>query len=441
MKIVLVDDEDALRTALAEMLKRAGHQVVACANGVAGLQAVEEADLLVTDLRMPDFDGLSLLREARLRRPALQVIVMTGYGSISSAVEAMRLGARAYLTKPFESDELLLHLREVEMVQRLRDAAHSGRGKLVGSSAVMRRVYHDIDVAAASDLPLLITGDTGTGKELAAQAVHQHAARQAKPFVVINCSALSQATVESELFGHEAGVFAHAPEQAGRITLANGGTVFLDEINALPLDVQPKLLRVLENKEVWPVGAKTAEKIDVRFIAATHTRLATLVRDGQFREDLLYRLNVLQIDMPTLREHIEDIPQIVHALMQRLAHGVARHAITPAALSNLIARSYPGNVRELANALDRALARAAVSQPGKSGHAALTISLEHLDPVNANSTALAFKQGRERAAEEWARTAIRNALVRSRGNTSEAARVLRMSRTALLRLISKYGLR
>jgi DNA-binding NtrC family response regulator len=444
MKIVLVDDEEGLRSALSEVLRRAGHQVVACADGAAGLQAVEEADLLITDLRMPNFDGLSLLREARLRRPTLQVIVMTGFGSISSAVEAMRLGARAYLTKPFESDELLLHLREVETVQRLREVANSGRGKLVGSSAAMRRVYHDIDVAAGSDLPVLITGDTGTGKALAAQAIHQGSSRSSGPFITVNCAAISQALIESELFGQvvnaadKAGV---SGNKRGRLSLAHGGTVLLDDINALPLEIQPKLLRAIETKEIWPIGAVEPEKIDLRIIALTNVRIDALVREGRFREDLYYRLNVLPVSLPTLREHIEDIPQMVHALLQRSTHGVARHAITANALSSLISRSYPGNVRELANTLDRALARAAVAQPGISAHAALTISLEHLDPVNANSTALAFKQGRERAAEEWARSAIRNALVRSRGNTSEAARILKMSRTALLRLISKYALR
>ena len=442
MKVVLVDDDDGLRGALTELLKRAGHQVVSCPDGASGLKAVEEADLMVTDLRMPGFDGLSLLREARLRRPTLQVIVMTGYGSISSAVEAMRLGARAYLTKPFETDELLLHLREVETVQRLKEAASSGRGKLVGTGTAMRRVYTEIDVAASSDAPVLIMGETGTGKELAAQAIHQGSRRSQGPFIAVNCGAISRELIESELFGHEPGSFTGAQgRKRGRFSLARGGTLFLDEINSLPLDLQPKLLRAIESREIWPVGAEAPEKTDLRLLAATNVRLDNLVREERFREDLYYRLHVLHVNMPTLREHPEDIPQIVHALLQRLTNGEARHSITANALSSLLSRSWAGNVRELANALERALARSAVSLPGQSAFAPLTISLEHLDPANSTSSALAFKQGRERAAEEWARTAIRNALVRSRGNTSEAARILKMSRTALLRLISKYGLR
>ncbi len=442
MKVVLVEDDDALRGALAELLKRAGHQVSSCPDGATGLKAVDEADLLVTDLRMPGFDGLSLLREARLRRPSLQVIVMTGYGSISSAVEAMRLGARAYLTKPFETDELLLHLREVETVQRLRQVPSSGRGGLVGASTAMRRVYDDLDVAAASDAPVLIVGDTGTGKELAARAIHQASRRSQGPFIAVNCGAISRDLIESELFGHEPGAFTGAQgRKRGRFTLARGGTLFLDEINSLPIDLQPKLLRAIEAQEIWPVGAEAAERTDLRLLAATNVRLDGLVREGRFREDLYYRLHVLHVDLPSLKEHPEDIPQIVHALLIRAAGGQERHSITATALSNLIARPWPGNVRELANALERALARAAVSNLGAAASAPLTISVEHLDPLPVGSMPMAFKQGRERAAEEWARIAIRNALTRSRGNTSEAARILKMSRTALLRLINKYGLR
>jgi DNA-binding NtrC family response regulator len=442
MKVVLVDDDDALRGALAELLKRAGHQVSSCADGATGLKAVDEADLLVTDLRMPGFDGLSLLREARLRRPTLQVIVMTGYGSISSAVEAMRLGARAYLTKPFETDELLLHLREVETVQRLRGEAAAGRGGLVGSGTVMRRVYGEIDVASASDAPVLIAGETGTGKELAARAIHQASRRSQGPFIAVNCGAISRELIESELFGHEPGAFTGAQgRKRGRFALAKGGTLFLDEINSLPLDLQPKLLRAIESNEIWPVGAEAAERTDLRLLAATNVKLDHLVREGRFREDLYYRLHVLHVDLPALKEHPEDIPQIVHALLMRAAGGQERHTITATALSSLIARSWPGNVRELANALERALARAAVSQPGASASAPMAISVEHLDPLPAGAAPMAFKQGRERAAEDWARTAIRNALTRSRGNTSEAARILKMSRTALLRLINKYALR
>ena len=445
MKILLADDDEALRSALEELLRRAGHVVVGAANGTQALAKVSDTDVLVTDLRMPDLDGIALLREARSRRLGLEVIVMTGYGTIASAVEAMRLGARAYLTKPFDPDELLLHLREVDHTLALRAAAGAGRGDLVGTSPVMRRVYGDIDVAAGSDAPVLITGETGTGKELAARAIHQLSRRAAGPFVAVNCGAIPQELVESELFGHEAGAFTGAGQRKrGRFAMARGGTLLLDEVNSLPLAMQPKLLRAIEAREIWPLGSEHAEASDVRIIAASNTRLDERVASGQFREDLYYRLHVLHVNLPPLREHPEDIPQIVHAILARGVPSGVRHAISATALAQLLARSWPGNVRELANALERAMARATATAQAMGGGVpagGLTLGSEHLDAIPAGSAILAYKQGRARAAEDWSRVAIRSALVRARGNTSEAARTLKMSRTALLRLINKYGMR
>jgi DNA-binding NtrC family response regulator len=441
VRILLVDDEEALRTGLAELLKRAGHHVTAVGDGASALPHLDEAELLVTDVRMPALDGLGLLREARARRPGLEVIVMTGFGSIPSAVEAMRLGARAYLTKPFDPDELLLHLREVENLRRLRAAAGASRGDLVGTSAAMRKVYDDLDMAAASDAPLQITGETGSGKELAARAVHRQSRRAHGPFIAVNCGAIPRELVESELFGHESGAFTGASSRVrGRFALARGGTLFLDEVNSLPLDVQPKLLRAIETREIWPLGAESGEPTDLRIIAASNIDLERLVAEGAFRADLFYRLNVLHLELPPLRDHPEDIPQIAHALLARMVPEPERRpALSPAALARLLARSWPGNVRELANALERALARMRVAQ-GTVGPHPGCIGVEHLDTASGGQP-LAYKQGRERAAEQWARSAIRAALARTHGNTSEAARQLRMSRTALLRLINKYGLR
>lgn len=445
MKVLLVDDDDALRAGLAELLKRAGHVVTTARDGGKALPHLDDTELLVTDVRMPAIDGLGLLREARLRRPGLEVIVMTGFGSIPSAVEAMRLGARAYLTKPFEPDELLLHLREVENLLRLRAAASAGRGELVGTSALMRQVYEEIDVAAGADAPVLISGETGTGKELAARAVHRLSRRSGGPFIPINCGAIPRDLVESELFGHEAGAFTGAQaRKRGRFGLARGGSLFLDEVNSLPLDVQPKLLRAIEMREIWPVGAERPEPTDLRVIAASNAALDALVAGGEFRADLFYRLHVLHIDLPPLRHHPEDIPQIAHSLLARLvAEEARRPTLSAGALSQLLARPWSGNVRELANTIERALARlrAGSRMTSLDGSGGLTIGLEHLDPLAPGVPHLAFKQGRERAAEQWARAAIRAALLRTRGNATEAARLLRMNRTAMLRLIAKYGLR
>jgi DNA-binding NtrC family response regulator len=445
MRVLLVDDDEALRSGLAELLKRSGHAVTTASDGGKALPHLDDTELLVTDVRMPAIDGLGLLREARQRRPGLAVIVMTGFGSIPSAVEAMRLGARAYLTKPFEPDELLLHLREVENLLRLRAAASAGRGALVGTSALMRQVYEEIDVAAGADAPVLISGETGTGKELAARAVHQLSRRAGGPFIAINCGAIPRDLVESELFGHEAGAFTGAQaRKRGRFGLARGGSLFLDEVNSLPLDVQPKLLRAIEMREIWPVGAERPEPTDLRIIAASNAALDALVASGAFRADLFYRLHVLHIDLPPLRSHPEDIPQIAHSLLTRLVADEARRpTLSAAALSQLLARPWSGNVRELANTIERALARLRAGSRfnGSAGDGAPAIGLEHLDPLPAGVPHLAFKQGRERAAEQWARAAIRAALIRSRGNTTEAARLLRMNRTAMLRLIARYGLR
>ena len=445
MRILLVDDDEALRSGLAELLKRSGHAVMVAGDGARALPHLEEAELLVTDVRMPAIDGLGLLREARLRRPGLEVIVMTGFGSIPSAVDAMRLGARAYLTKPFEPDELLLHIREVENLLRLRAATRIGRGDLVGTSSAMRQVYEEIDVAAGSDAPVLISGETGTGKELAARAVHQLSRRAGGPFIAINCGAIPRDLVESELFGHEAGAFTGAQSRKrGRFGLARGGSLFLDEVNSLPLDVQPKLLRSIEMREIWPVGAERPEPSDLRIIAASNAALDALVADGTFRADLFYRLHVLHVDLPALRNHPEDIPQIAQSLLARLVPDESRRpSLSATALAQLVARTWSGNVRELANAIERALARLRASgqRAGGGFEGAAMVGLEHLDPQPAGVPYIAFKQGRERAAEQWARSAIRAALVRSRGNTTEAARLLRMNRTAMLRLISKYGLR
>ena len=255
---------------------------------------------------------MELLREARKKRPDLEVIVMTAYGTIPSVIEAMKLGARAYLTKPFKADELLLHLRNIEEVIQLRSvASRAGRGGLVGSSAPMRRVYTEIDIGAASDAPILITGETGSGKDLAANAVHELSSQRNAAFMAVNLGAIPHELAEDELFGHEKGAFtgAHARKK-GRFALAEGGTLFLDEIDSLPLELQPKLLHAIESNEIWLLGSERKHKMNVRIIAATNADIEKLVREGRFREDLFYRLNVLRIAMPPLREHVQDIPQI-----------------------------------------------------------------------------------------------------------------------------------
>lgn len=447
MRILIVEDDLALGSGLIEVLRRRGWQADHVANAEDGLRRAASADVLVTDIRLPGRDGLTLLKEARKRHPSLEVIVMTGYGSIPSAVEAMRCGARTYITKPFEPEQLLLHLCGIEEVLRLREAAaRSGRGQLVGSSEPMQRVYLEIDAAAGTDAPVLISGETGTGKELAARAIHALCGRREGPFVAVDLGAISRDLAESELFGHEPGAFTGSQgRRRGRFLLANGGTLFLDETNSLPLELQPKLLRAIETKEIWPLGAEKGVQTSARIIAATNERIEDQVKAGLFREDLYYRLNVLRVDMPPLRDRPEDIPQLVRILLDRMreASSGKRIEITAGALSALIVRPWPGNIRELANALERAVARAGLVEIGKEGNGCqhIQVEQEHLDPEFCELDGLTFKEAKAHAAEEWVKTTIRAALAAASGNASEAARRLKMSRTALLRLIRKHGIR
>ncbi len=443
LRILIVEDDQDFRDSLCEMLQRAGHAVEAVADGrTAEARLTTSADLLLTDLQLPDSDGLDLIPTAMARWPGLQTIVMTGYGDIPSAVEAMRRGARAYLTKPFELEELFLHLREIAEVVRLRQAAaRTGRGALVGTSAAMQRVYRAIDTAAAATAPVIIEGETGTGKELVAQAVHDLSLRSSSPLIAVNIAALPGDLVESELFGHERGAFTGAVKrQRGRFLLAKGGSLFLGELEALPPQVQPKLLRVLETGEIWAIGAERLERAEVRVIAAANVDLHEMVRAGSFREDLFYRLAVLRIRVPPLREHPEDIPVIATTLLDRIPRQPQHLAdpveFTPQALAAMFTHRWPGNVRELRNVLERVLAGGSVWR-----RVPPHITADDLELETEQLPVLPFKQARARAADDWSRRTIRAALLATDGNVSDAARILQMNTSALFRLIKRFGLR
>lgn len=443
MKILLCEDDEALRIGLAENLRAEGWEVLEAANAGDALAGIAEADLLITDIKLPDRDGLDLLSDCMTRRPALEAIVMTGYASIPSAVEAMRRGARSYLAKPFDPDELILHVREADRVVRLRTvASRGGRGDLVGSSNAMIRAYADIDAAARMLTPALITGATGTGKECAARAVHEASAVTRGPFVAVNVGALPRELIESELFGHERGAFtgAHARKR-GRFALADRGSLFLDEIDSLPLDLQPKLLRAIETQEIWPLGAEKAERVQVRILAATNARIETLVEAGSFRRDLYFRLNVFRVELPPLDERPEDIPAIARALLNRAAPRLGLETppdITSEGLSALMKHSYQGNVRELANLLERGIAR---SDARRREGERLVIGQADLFPDAVALPSLPFSKAKAKAVEEWTKSTISQALEVSGGNVSEAARQLRLGRTALLRFMKKYHIK
>jgi DNA-binding NtrC family response regulator len=441
MRTLVVDDDPAVIGALREAFQDSGFDIRYATDGETALKQIPEADLLVTDLQLPGIKGTELFQEARRLKPEIEIVIMTAYGTIPSAVEAMRRGARAYLTKPFDPEELISHFRTVEETLKLREMAFRvSRGELLGSSLVMQKVYEEIDLAATSDSPVLVTGETGTGKELAARAVHDLSARKKGPFIAVNMGALPKELVESELFGRERGAFTGADaRKRGRFALADGGTLFLDELTSLPLELQPTLLRAVETKEIWSLGAEKPEQVQVRFVAATNANIEAMIREGTFREDLYYRLNIHRICMPPLRDHPEDIPIIARMLVDH-AKADGRNAgrgateISGDALAALVSRTWSGNVRELSNVLGKAVLRSKASGSSR-------IEIEHLDPEPGSFPALSFKGAKEKAAQEWSKRTIRTALALTEGNISRAAVLLKMNQNALFRLIKKYGLK
>lgn len=368
-RVLVVDDERAVRSALRVNLSRAGFEVSLATTGDEALTFLQDTlpDVILTDLRMPGTDGMMLLEAVTVEHPGLPVVMMTGHGSVEHAVEAMRAGATDYVIKPVRRDELVLVLRRAlktrdleHEVVRLRQAlATTGRfEQLIGGSAEMRRVYELIDAVADSDALVLVTGPTGAGKELVSRAVHTRGSRSQGPFVAINCAALPEALLESELFGHEKGAFTGAVRQhKGRFEQAHGGTLFLDEIGEIPLATQVRLLRVLETGQVQRVGGRQPIQVDTRVVAATNRDLAAEVSAGRFRADLYYRLDVFHIPVPPLARRRDDIPALVAHFIEQHAtrHGRPASAVSPEVLARLQAYRWPGNVRELGHVLERAV--------------------------------------------------------------------------------------
>ncbi len=369
-RVLVADDEPSIRFVLCETLESAGHEVTEVADGDAALEALatRDFDIAVFDIRMPGLDGLELLDRVKAMGNPVAVVIITAQSTFENAVEAMKRGALDYLTKPFSTDEVLplvdkaLRTRALEREVRELRREVAGRAqpgeRLVGRSPMLLEVFKTIGRVARSDVTVLITGESGSGKELVARAIHGAGPRAEAPFVAVNAAAIPRELLESELFGHERGAFTGAVEaRAGRFREASGGTLFLDEIGDMPLDLQAKLLRVLQSGEVTPVGGRRAERVDVRVIAATHRDLAERVAEGRFREDLLYRLRVVPIHMPPLRERPEDLPILVEHFLERYAPELARGPVVLAstALDRLAAYDWPGNVRELENAIKRAL--------------------------------------------------------------------------------------
>ena len=448
--VLLVDDEPKIRQALTEALRDEGHDVVATGSPREALRLVTERpfDLLVVDNLMPELGGLELIREVLAatgtgERP--QILMMTAHATVESAIEAMKLGALDYLQKPFEIDEFLVVVRRAVEHERLRthheyliterDEQYDHYG-IVGRSRAIQEVVRMAKLVAQSRSTVLIVGETGTGKELVARAIHDWSGQRDMPLIRVNCAALPETLIESELFGHVKGAFTGAvATKRGRFALADGGTIFLDEIGAVALPVQPKLLRVLQEREFEPLGSERTVKVDVRVIAATNRDLAQLVADGKFQEDLYYRLNVIPIEMPALRERREDIPLLVEHFVRRHATRAGKRVegVAPDAMSMLTDLAWPGNVRELENTIERAVVLA--PQPILQARDVVLVGSVPGGPA-AGLPSLNLKQNLE-----WAeRETVRRALESTRGIKKDAAEVMGISQRAISYYLAKHRL-
>jgi len=428
-RILVADDEPSFRELLADILESAGHEVVEARDGLEALAALEHGsfDLLLTDQRMPRMDGLELLRHSRQLSAPPPVVVLTAHGTIPDAVEAVRLGATDYLTKPLPSPAALL-----AVVDRLL-APEEAAGAFVTEDPRLKELLDLIDTVAPRDVPVLITGESGTGKELVARRLHERSGRPGGPFAAVNCAALPESLAESELFGHERGAFTGADKaRGGRFEEAHGGTLFLDEVGELPATLQAKLLRVLEERVVRRLGGAADIPVDVRVVAATNRDLQGAVAQGSFRQDLYFRLAVVPIHLPPLRERAGDIPALANHLLATLA---ARHRlpvpdVAPAALAALESHRWPGNVRELRNALERAL----VVRGGATIRAEDLALAPTGGPVpGSEGTVPLDREVREREA-------ILEALRRAGGNREEAAGLLGVSVRTLYYRLRRFGI-
>jgi two-component system response regulator HydG len=437
--IIIVDDEPKISKLLTAELSDAGHVARGFTSPRQALEAVRSTrpDILLTDLRMQELDGISLLREARRAVPELDVVVMTAYASVETALETMKQGAYDYIIKPFKTDELLMLIERIDGKRRLQDENQELRSylagglddEIVGSSQTIARVKEIIANLGSSEAPVLIRGESGTGKELVARAVHKTSARASGPFIAINCAAIPETLLESELFGYERGAFTGANrKKLGHFQLADGGTLFLDEIGDLPAALQSKLLRVLENNEVRPLGAEKEVRVDIRLITATNRPLEDNIRSGSFREDLYYRINVFPIELPALRERREDVGPIARHLLARVGRNAGE--LTDDALRKLQIYHWPGNVRELRNVLERAM----IVRPQGAITADDIILGTAPSPTTDESTPESLN------IEDMERRLIRQALRVAQGNKSEAARLLGITRRALYGRLERYGL-
>jgi len=452
-KVLIIDDESNMRHMLSALLSGQGYIVVTAGDGQDGLTMLQTQgfDFVLCDIKMPNMDGLSFLKAAASVDHGATIIMMSAYGTVDTAIEALKYGAYDYISKPFKTDEVVLVLKKAEERERLRrenvrlkkkiaNLEHSLEfGSMIGRSKEMQHVFELADKVARHSSTVLITGESGTGKELIARGIHQRSPRAARPFVAVNCGGIPENLLESEFFGYVRGAFTGADrDKKGLFAEADGGTLFLDEIGELQLSMQVKLLRVLQEQEIRRVGATKGTKVDVRIIAATAKNLSDEVEAGFFREDLFYRLNVINVHLPPLRERTGDIPLLCDYFLEKFAtrlHTEKMQGIAPAAMKLLLSYPWPGNVRELENAIERALVLADKN----------IILPENLPETLGSKTSdrrlddflgtLSIKEGRKILEHRL----ISRALISTGGNKSKAAELLEISYPSLLSKIKKYG--
>jgi two-component system NtrC family response regulator len=445
--LLLVDDDANLRRVLQYQLGELG-EVTAVGSGAEALEALagERFDLILSDVRMPPPDGLELLRQVRAQSPTLPFILLTAHGDIDMAVEAMQLGATDFLTKPFERERLQ---SKVERALRARKLEHENLAlrealltrhsfeNLIGSSSAMRQLTDQMSRVALRDATVLILGESGTGKEVVARALHYAGPRRASNFVALNCAAIPATLLESELFGHTKGAYTGADAaRVGRFQQADGGTLFLDEIGDMPRELQPKLLRAIQERVVEPIGGTRPIAINVRIIAATHRDLQALVQAGEFREDLFYRLNVVPLQLPPLRDRLEDIPLLVRHFLK--CFGEAEVEIEPAALERLARHHWPGNVRELENAVERALALRL--EPTRLAATDLLLPEPHAAESGEAAAGLYEIPDCGIVLDDVEKKLIQSAMRKTGNNQTRAAQLLGITRQTLIYRLNKYGL-
>ena len=441
--VYLIEDEKIMRVTLEDALKGSGYDVSSFETGAAGLEALRNApcDVVVTDVRLPDMDGFDIVREVA-RQGDSQVIVMTAFGTIKDAVEAMKLGALDYITKPFSLDEFLLLVERALELTRLKEDNIRLRKDLnrcyrapniIGESAAIKKIFSLVERISASDSTVLILGESGTGKELVATALHYQSPRKGMPLIKVNCAALPEGLIESELFGHEKGAFTGAVRRKpGRFELSNGGTIFLDEIGDVPLSTQSKILRVIQERQFERIGGIATLTVDARIIAATNRNLEEEVRAGRFREDLFYRLNVIPLVLPPLRERREDIPALIEFFMDKYRKKLSKNVrLSGETVEALLAYDYPGNVRELENAIERCVTLSGSNVIGKT----------ELPDTVANRQQAAGSLLLSDVAADAEKSHILEVLKTTRGGKTSAAKILGISRKTLWEKMNAYGIK